>query len=370
MDIPESPFTATNIGAPALAIDRSIEDKLAYLEDRWVSYWKNKNVPKDNSKIMAMCKRDILVHFKKTDQKPEVKAESKSSNVHTLSTTPLTNPWSNQQSMADQGLQIRGISQEENEHGMANASIMMDANGFSVKDKKTGKWRFLCSMDDPNRDQKFAAYEREGVSWDMNGAPDPIREGMYDGCFTMGISSSFLEKIVKGNLSTMHFKDWPWDCDDLFRCVVFIQRFTKGNVLEREELTGRLAQIPGLSPYWKALLTNWSYLTKEVLYSNRLPIEVISTMLSLIMGYTVNDFGFLTNKTMTAELDGRIRQAQAEIDQVWANYDWSNTVGRLRLVAYVSRNEDGQHEAHIVPGEDINGFAAQIVRRFADILNE
>ena len=372
-EIRKFPFTADNIGHPAQAIPRPIEEKLAYLEQRWDYYCKQPRFSKENSaQIEARCKKDILEYFKTLSQKKTDVPKASQSNVHTLASfiaTPLPNPWANQKSMADEGLQIRGISQEELDHGMVGATITMNANGISVKDKKTGQWRFLCSMTDPNLDQKMAAWENEGVTWDMCGAPDPTRQGMYNGCFTMGASSSFLEGLVKGCRSGLHFKDWPWDCDDLFRCVVFIQCHVKGNEEEREELTNQLAQIRGLSLYWKALLTNWTYLTKEVLYSNRLSIEVISTMLSLIMGYTTGDFGFLTNKTMTAELEGLIRQAQAEIDQVWANYDWTNASGRFRLVAYVARNENGRHEAQVVAGEDPDGFAAQITRRFADILN-
>lgn len=318
-------------------------DEIDYLNERWQQYNTNSRTKNDaEAVIRAKCLRDLGAWRKEQEKKKTepVKINS-SSNIKTLSDmkpTPLENPWANQKpapTLADMGFQLRVATSEE--------------------------MRFLGQASSP--------FERN-VSRDMNGAPEPSREGMYDSCYTMGISSNFLKALVGGDRTITGHGSWPWDCDDLFRCVVFIQRHTKGNVGAREELTNALAQLPNISPYWKALFTRWTWLTNEVLYSNRLSIETISNMLSLVMGYTTGDFGFLKNRTMTGELQEAIRVATAEVNGAWGNYDWTNDNFRLRLVAYSERNEEtGRLELHVVDGENPNSEGVQFARRFIDIIN-
>lgn len=172
----------------------------------------------------------------------------------------------------------------------------------------------------------------------MNGAPEPTRYGLTDECFEIGASSRFLQRLIKDkeHMPPELYQDIPWDFEDLSRCLILMLRHVEGDRKQMKELALNLSNVDGLSPYWKALLSRWGYLTDKVIYSNRLPIDVINCMLMLLMMSTINSPSIWSSKykgfkallyikrdtsKYTSEC---LEMAEKEIEEQWLNHNESN----------------------------------------------
>lgn len=191
----------------------------------------------------------------------------------------------------------------------------------------------------------------------MYGAPIPTRKDLHDGHFGSGASRNFLKSLIQGKPKHTYI---PHDRHDLSRCLVYIQKYTKGDITVREELTNRLAatsvavitaaptsklrltkrkdgsvtfHLPphsfssgdiidgeGLAKVWLALFARWSWLTHEYLYSDRLTEDVLNDIVKVIEARATNAFSHL-NKCRQEQPE-MIALAEAEVDKVWSNYQW------------------------------------------------
>lgn len=149
----------------------------------------------------------------------------------------------------------------------------------------------------------------------MNGAPMPTRD-LSDGCYESGASQTYLQQLVLNKPDPEMYM--PHDHYDLTRCLVWMQRYTKGNVSKRNNITNTLAKRS--TGMWFLLFKKWTWLTHEFLYSDRLSDQVLRHVVSLLMGHGTGDYGFLKSKDIQNGM-ADVRCAQLEIEKI---YDCNN----------------------------------------------
>ena len=158
---------------------------------------------------------------------------------------------------------------------------------------------------------RFVKYPSdEEMSRNLNGAPEPTRTDLRDGYFVLGASSKSLKRLLDRKWEDI---SRPADADDLYRCVVLLQRYSKGDSDELKEILDTLRK-EDLGLYWDALFDNWDYLVKNMLYSDDISTKVISCMIQLVSGYTSNDYIFLERKEMNPEIVKVILEAMDQLE--------------------------------------------------------
>jgi len=291
--------------------------------------------PKDKGARMK-----ALMAWKKEFSPPTTPTKFKESAKPTIRTMDdiktgaLPNPWAAQPRPAS-GMEIRGITRDEYEHGIRNAQLVMQEGSYYARAGDGQALEYVCSVDDPDAGQKTQAVIDRNITWDMNGAPQPTRLELTNEHFGSGASQCTLKEYLSGHVILYPYS--PSDWHDWARCAIELLRRSRGNEEIHIELIAK-ARRTTKCPYWDALLDKWMILVQKILYSNEIDVEVFSRMMNLLEGFTTGDFMFLKSDLSVTTVH-YCNLGWDQINEIWgADDQWPNQEGLIKYRDILNRD--------------------------------